>query len=225
MNIYIIENGQQRGPYTIDQLRYMRITPDTVVWMEGMYNWAKASDVPELKDILAAQDQTQYQTDNQSYGSQAGPQQSYEQQQPYGQQPYGQPYGQQTYGPQQGYQQPYGAQQGYQQPGYQQPYGPQAGYQGMSGIPPKTWMVESILVLLFCCLPFGIVGVVYASKVSGLYAGGRYLEAEQASRDAGKWTKIGFFCGLTIILLYVLLVFVFGVAIFNEAKRSGFYYY
>ena len=75
MNIYIIENGQQRGPYTIDQLRYMRITPDTVVWMEGMYNWAKASDVPELKDILAAQDQTQYQTDNQSYGSQAGPQQ------------------------------------------------------------------------------------------------------------------------------------------------------
>ena len=42
---------------------------------------------------------------------------------------------------------------------------------------------------------------------------------------AGKWTKIGFFCGLTIILLYVLLVFVFGVAIFNEAKRSGFYYY
>ena len=212
MNIYIIENGQQRGPYTIDQLRYMRITPDTEVWMEGMYNWVKASDVPELKDILAAQEQT--------YQAQAGPQQP-----PYGQQPYGQPYGQQAYGPQPGYQQPYGTQQAYQQPGYQQPYGPQAGYQQTSGIPPKTWMVESILVLIFCCLPFGIVGVVYASKVSGLFAAGRFAEAEQASRDAGKWTKLGFFIGLAVYLLYFLLVFVFGVAIFNEAKRSGFYYY
>ena len=86
-------------------------------------------------------------------------------------------------------------------------------------------MVESILVLIFCCLPFGIVGVVYASKVSGLCAAGRYAEAEQASRDAGKWTKLGFFIGLAVYLLYFLLVFVFGVAIFNEAKRSGFYYY
>lgn len=25
---------------------------------------------------------------------------------------------------------------------------------------PKTWLVESILVTLFCCLPFGIVGIV-----------------------------------------------------------------
>ena len=37
--------------------------------------------------------------------------------------------------------------------------------------PPKTWLVESILVTLFCCLPFGIAGIVNASKVesSGLF--------------------------------------------------------
>lgn len=35
---------------------------------------------------------------------------------------------------------------------------------------PKTWMAESILVTVFCCLPFGIAGIVFASKVSSLYA-------------------------------------------------------
>ena len=30
---------------------------------------------------------------------------------------------------------------------------------------PKTWMVESVLATIFCCLPFGIVGIINASKV------------------------------------------------------------
>lgn len=51
---------------------------------------------------------------------------------------------------------------------------------------PKTWMVESVLATIFCCLPFGIVGIINASKVSSLYASGRYDEAQQASKDAGK---------------------------------------
>lgn len=212
MEIYIIENGQQRGPFTLEQLRFIPITPDTEVWKEGMYNWVKASEVPELRELLDAQGQTPYGQSGQQYGQPyGGPQQ-----QSYGgyQQPYGQPGG---------YQQPYGAQPGgYQQPGYQQPYGPQAGFQSASGIPPKSWLVESILVLIFCCLPFGIVGVVYASKVSGLYAAGRYAEAEQASQDAGKWTKIGFFCGLAVIVIYSILLFT-GAVTLNEIIRSSRY--
>ncbi len=213
MEIYIIENGQQRGPFTLEQLRFIPITPDTEVWKEGMYNWVKASEVPELRDLLDAQGQTPYGQSGQQYG------------QPYGgpQQPYGQPGGyQQPYGQPGGYQPPYGQPGGYQQPGYQQPYGPQAGFQSASGIPPKSWLVESILVLLFCCLPFGIVGVVYASKVSGLYAAGRYAEAEQASQDAGKWTKIGFFCGLAVIVIYSILLFT-GAVTLNEIIRSSRY--
>lgn len=88
------------------------------------------------------------------------------------------------------------------------------------GYPPKSWMVESILVLIFCCLPFGIVGVVYASKVSGLYQTGHYAEAEQASRDAGKWTKIGFFCGLGFLILYVILI---AVGVVGTASMYGLY--
>lgn len=77
---------------------------------------------------------------------------------------------------------------------------------------PKTWMADSILVTVFCCLPFGIAGIVFASKVSSLYAAGNYEAALQASKDAGKWTKIGFIVGLVVIVLYLL---VYGAAFFS----------
>lgn len=70
---------------------------------------------------------------------------------------------------------------------------------------PKTWMAESILVTIFCCLPFGIVGIVNASKVSSLFAQGKYDEALSASESAGKWTKIGFGVGLAVIVIYILI--------------------
>ncbi len=70
---------------------------------------------------------------------------------------------------------------------------------------PKTWLVESILVTIFCCLPFGIAGIVFASKVSSAFAAGRYDEALQASKDAGKWTKIGFFAGIVVIVVYLII--------------------
>lgn len=76
---------------------------------------------------------------------------------------------------------------------------------------PKTWMTESILVTLFCCLPFGIVGIIHASKVSSLFAQGNYDEALQASQNAGKWTKIAFFCGLACIIISLIS---YGSAIF-----------
>jgi hypothetical protein len=79
---------------------------------------------------------------------------------------------------------------------------------------PKNWLVESILVTLFCCLPFGIAGIVFASQVSSNWARGDYAAALQASKDAGKWTKVGFFVGLGVIVLYVIAIFAFGLTAF-----------
>lgn len=73
------------------------------------------------------------------------------------------------------------------------------------GPPPKNWLVESILVTLFCCLPFGIVGIINASSVNTKYAAGDYAGAQHASEQAGKWTKIGFFVGLASIAVWVIL--------------------
>jgi hypothetical protein len=77
--------------------------------------------------------------------------------------------------------------------------------------PPKNWLVESILVTLFCCLPFGIVGIINASKVNNAVAVGNMQEAERLSKEAAKWTKIGFFVGLAVVIISIIVnVFVLG---------------
>ncbi len=52
MEYYIASNGQNLGPYTVEQLVQQRITPDTMLWAQGMPNWAPASQIPELKQLF-----------------------------------------------------------------------------------------------------------------------------------------------------------------------------
>jgi hypothetical protein len=77
--------------------------------------------------------------------------------------------------------------------------------------PPKNWLIESILVTLFCCLPFGIAGIVFAAQVNSKWNAGDYTGAQKSSADAAKWTKIGFFVGLAFIILYAIGVFGLGL--------------
>ena len=70
--------------------------------------------------------------------------------------------------------------------GYPPPPPPQGGAYpppGGHGIPPDNNLVWGILVTLFCCLPLGIVSIVKASQVSGLWAQGRPAEAQAAADD------------------------------------------
>ena len=71
-------------------------------------------------------------------------------------------------------------------------------------MPPKNYLVESILVTLFCCLPFGIAGIIYASKVEGLHRAGDIAGAQEASANAKKWMRWGLIGGIiTIVLTFV----------------------
>jgi hypothetical protein len=90
----------------------------------------------------------------------------------------------------------------------EQPYGsnPNASYGGVPPTPPKNWLVESILVTIFCCLPFGIVGIVKAAEVNSKVAARDYAGAQESSQAAGKWTKIGFFIGLAGVVIYGLMM-------------------
>ncbi|MFD0975552.1 CD225/dispanin family protein [Salinimicrobium gaetbulicola] len=78
--------------------------------------------------------------------------------------------------------------------------------------PPRTWLVESILVTVFCCLPFGIAGIVNAARVESRFNCGDISGAERSSEEAGKWTKIGFWIGIVWVVICVALM-AFGVAI------------
>jgi len=71
---------------------------------------------------------------------------------------------------------------------------------------PKNYLVESILVTVFCCLPFGIAGIVFASQVNSKFSLGDYEGALQASKDAKKWMNWGLISGVIVIVLYFLFV-------------------
>lgn len=49
---FYAENGQQFGPFTIEVLKDKKIKKSTLVWSEGMDDWAKAETFEELKSML-----------------------------------------------------------------------------------------------------------------------------------------------------------------------------
>ena len=77
--------------------------------------------------------------------------------------------------------------------------------------PPKTWLLESILATLLCCLPFGVVGIVYASKVETRFYAGDLVGAVKASSSAETWTLVSFFFGLFGFFIFL------GFAIFGTS--------
>lgn len=81
-----------------------------------------------------------------------------------------------------------------------------------SRIKPKNYLVEAILVTLFCCLPFGIAAIVNAAKVDSRYAAGDVDGAFQSSDEAKKWTYVSFWLGLVGVVLYFFMVLAGGLA-------------
>lgn len=113
---------------------------------------------------------------------------------------------------------PYGG--GHNQP----PYGaPPGGYQGGPAYPPQyyapqympprpmgpqppTYLVGAILSTLFCCLPAGIVSIVYAAQVSSKFSSGDYRGAQDASNKARTWMIVSIVAALVLSVLWVLLI-------------------
>jgi len=55
-SFYVVQNNNQAGPYNMEILQGMvnqkTLTQDTLVWKQGMANWVKAGDVPELAPLF-----------------------------------------------------------------------------------------------------------------------------------------------------------------------------
>lgn len=78
MEFFIIDhNGQQAGPYSFDQLVQKGISPETLVWKQGMADWTPAWKVEELKAVLEAIRANQQQAQQQDY--QKAQQEAYQQ--------------------------------------------------------------------------------------------------------------------------------------------------
>lgn len=53
MDYYIAKDGQHSGPYHKEQLIANGLTPNSLVWRQGMTAWMPANQLPELSDIIA----------------------------------------------------------------------------------------------------------------------------------------------------------------------------
>jgi Interferon-induced transmembrane protein len=76
---------------------------------------------------------------------------------------------------------------------------------GSMRVRPPTYLAGAILSTLFCCLPFGIVSIVFAAQVDAKYNGGDYAGADESSDRAKNWMIASIVAGLVWTLLGLLV--------------------
>ncbi len=77
---------------------------------------------------------------------------------------------------------------------------------------PDNHLVKAILTMIFCCLPFGIVSLINATKVESLWASGQKVQAQQAADKANKWANIALICGIVWIVIYALCMIIAAIS-------------
>jgi hypothetical protein len=69
---------------------------------------------------------------------------------------------------------------------------------------PDNNLVWGILTTILCCLPLGIMSIISASKVDGLYNQGKYAEAQAAAAQAKKLAIWAVIAGALLVVLYLI---------------------
>ena len=88
----------------------------------------------------------------------------------------------------------------FSQPGNQpQQFSPPSTASGPNDIP--NYLVQAILATICCCLPAGIVSIVYAAQVNGKVERGDIASAREYSDNARKWAWISFGTGIVVIII------------------------
>jgi uncharacterized membrane protein YvbJ len=72
----------------------------------------------------------------------------------------------------------------------------------------SNYLVQAILVTIFCCLPFGIPAIIFAAQVNGKVASGDYQGAIKSSKQAKLWCWIALGVGLGMSIIYLLVMMV-----------------
>lgn len=107
-------------------------------------------------------------------------------------------------------------QNNYQNAGYQT--GPS--YQQDQGEPVNwvPYLVLSIISTICCCIPFGIVAIVFSAKINSAVTMGNMEEARKAAKTARIWIIAAFVLGIVATILYAIIMSMIGAG-------SYYYYY
>lgn len=81
---------------------------------------------------------------------------------------------------------------------------------------PDNHLVWAILSTCMCCLPFGVVSIVYAAQVESLYLQGRYEEAFDKANKARKWAIASAGAAATVWMIYALILLIIFISGFKQ---------
>ena len=154
-------------------------------------------------DVAGSYQNDPYKSMNQEQNTSYGEPNNYE---------YGQGYGQQN----QNYNQ---QNQNYTQ--QNQGYYQQNNFNGMPQEPVNwvPYLILSIISTLCCCLPFGVVGIVFSAKINSAMLAGNLEEAQNNAKMARIWIIVSFAIGLLTWLIYMVLI------VTGAVSGSAYYYY
>jgi len=82
-----------------------------------------------------------------------------------------------------------------------------------------NYLVQAILCTICCCLPFGIVAIVYAAQVNGKVAAGDMAGAEAASKNAKTWCWVAFGCGIAAWVISLAINGATMMAVLSQAHH------
>ncbi len=105
----------------------------------------------------------------------------------------------------------------YQNASYQTPPVYQSTYEPAPQVNWVPYLVLSIISTVCCCVPFGIVAIVYAAKINSSVSAGNIEEAQRAAKTSKIWIIAAFASGFIVLVLYLLFFLVIG--------DTGYYYY
>ena len=84
-----------------------------------------------------------------------------------------------------------------------------------------NYLVQAILTTIFCCLPFGIVAIIFAAQVNGKLSAGDYAGAMQASKQAKMWCWLSFGIGLAVEIVIGILYAIMIAAAISAASHGA----
>lgn len=102
----------------------------------------------------------------------------------------------------------------------------QSGYvaPGVGGAPPPNYLVWAILSTVLCCLPLGVVSIVFAAQVNGKWYAGDVagaLEASNKAKNFAMWSAIAGVVGAILWVVFVVVLGSFGS--FGQSSMSNGY--
>ncbi|OAM90680.1 hypothetical protein AW736_06815 [Termitidicoccus mucosus] len=76
---------------------------------------------------------------------------------------------------------------------------------------PDNYLVWAILSTILCCLPLGIVSIIFATQVDSKYTAGDYAGAAAVAKKARLFAILSAGSALVLGALYIVFIVVVGV--------------